>query len=125
LADGTEQRVGEHNEGSYFEASLLRGMEEMLAHQRGELRLRTRITGVPVSAQDVSIPPMYHGARVRALRAKLSLSPQAFATALNVSLRTLRAWEHDLRRPEGSTLRLLEIVEERPDALLAVLKQAG
>lgn len=108
-----------------FEASLLRGMEEMLAHERGEIQLRTRTVEVDTAVQDVSTPPSYDGARVRALRAKLSLSPQAFAATLNVSLRTLQAWEQDLRRPEGSTLRLLEIAEERPDALFAVVRRAG
>jgi DNA-binding transcriptional regulator YiaG len=108
-----------------FEESLLRGMKEMLAHERGEIQLRTRAVKVESSAQAVSAPPAYDGARVRALRNKLSLSPQAFAAALNVSLRTVQAWEHDVRRPEGSTLRLLEIAEERPDALFAVVKRTG
>lgn len=108
-----------------FEASLLRGMEEMLAHVRGERQLRTRTGKLPPTSAEPATISSYDGTRVRALRDKLALSPQAFAAALNVSLRTVQARERDDRRPEGPTLRLLEIAEERPDALLAVVRRVS
>ena len=108
-----------------FEASLIRAMEEMLAAERGDIQLCTRTVEVIAPTQEASAPPPYDGARVRALRAKLSLSPEAFAATLNVSLRTLQAWERDARRPEGPTLRLLEIAEKQPEALFAVIRQVG
>jgi len=104
-----------------FERSLLTAMEEVLAFERGELELRTRTVGLPDSQVQVPAPPEYDGARIRAVRDKLALSPQNFAAALNVSPQTIRAWERGARRPEGPTLRLLEIAEEHPEALLATI----
>jgi len=117
--------MSEQDQEQDFEASLIRAMGEMLAAERGEIQLHTRTVDVAAPNQETSAPPPYDGARVRALRAKLLLSPEAFAAALNVSLRTLQAWERDARRPEGPTLRLLEIAEKQPEALFSVVRQVG
>jgi putative transcriptional regulator len=108
-------------EGKTFGEALIAGMEEVVAFERGELHLRTRTVEIPDPTMRVLAPPDYDGDRIRAVRDKLALSPKDFAAALNVSPQTIRAWERGARRPEGPTLRLLEIAEEHPEALLATI----
>ena len=59
--------------------------------------------------------------QLRAIRAKLQMSQRVFASALNVSDRTVQAWERGARRPDGSALRLLEIADEHPAVLTATI----
>ncbi len=117
-----------------FGVALLAGLREAVSYQRGELPLRTRAwqragdtwaltadtVTVLATARTITFspPPNYDSARIRAIRANLRLSQHLFAAALNVSQRTVQAWEQGGRRPDGPTLRLLEIAEERPETLL-------
>jgi len=50
------------------------------------------------------------------------MSQAVFATTLNVSLATVRAWEQGTRTPEGPSRRLLEIAERHPQILLENLR---
>jgi len=45
---------------------------------------------------------------------KLKLSQSAFAGPMDVSLRTVRDWEHGRRKPSGPAVTLLRIVEQNP-----------
>jgi putative transcriptional regulator len=108
-----------------FEDALIASLEEALAHKHGEVTLRTRVAERPAAASPLLPPPQYDGARVRALRERLNISQQLFASLLNVSDGTVKAWEQDRRRPEGPSLRLLEIVEEYPETFLAKLRRTG
>ena len=51
---------------------------------------------------------------VAALRRFIGLSQTAFASALGISVHTLRNWEQDRRMPEGSALALLRIAARHP-----------
>jgi DNA-binding transcriptional regulator YiaG len=64
------------------------------------------------------LPSAPHGERVRWLRRRLDVSQREFAEMLNVSVGTVRAWEQGLRSPDGASLRLLDIAEHQPEALL-------
>ena len=90
---------------SLFER-IKKGLEESIAHSRGELALRT--TTFP------TLPPAMTPRRVRALRRKLGMSQSVFATTLNVSLKMLQNWEQGLRKPDRAALRLLQIIETHP-----------
>lgn len=52
--------------------------------------------------------------------AKLNLNQRDFASAVNVRDKTVKAWEQGVKPPSGSALRLLEIAETHPEALLAI-----
>ncbi len=54
---------------------------------------------------------------VKQLRARLGLSQNEFAAELGVGVVRLRAWEKGTRKPTGTALRLLTIVEARPSVL--------
>ncbi len=51
------------------------------------------------------------------LRKRLKCSQAVFARALNVSLRTIQAWEQGLREPSDAALKLLSIASRRPEVL--------
>jgi len=54
------------------------------------------------------------GKDVAALRKFVGLSQREFASALGISVHTLRNWEQDRRSPEGPALALLRIAARHP-----------
>ena len=103
--------------------SIIKGLEEALAYERGERSLRTRTAERTAREARVVAPPLYDSARIRAVRARLALSQPLFAAALNVSAQTVKAWERGARVPDGPTRRLLELAEEHPEAFLVKVRE--
>jgi putative transcriptional regulator len=87
------------------------GLEDAIAFHAGERRLTVR---------DVALkPPAPMGAKeVLAVRSRMGVSQAAFARILNVSPRTVQAWETSARRPSDAALKLLTVAKEHPEALL-------
>jgi len=52
---------------------------------------------------------------------KLKVSQSVFALLMNVSLKTVQSWEQNINKPNGSALRLLDIVRQHPDDLKAFI----
>jgi putative transcriptional regulator len=52
------------------------------------------------------------------IREHLSLTQEAFAELLAISVRTLQNWEQGRRQPSGPAMRLLQIAAKHPEALL-------
>ncbi len=87
---------------------LLESIEEMQAHERGEIDLppqRICFVGKPDP---------------REIRASMGLTQKDFAHLLGISVRTLQDWEQGRRSPEGPAMQLLKVAVVRPDALLAI-----
>jgi putative transcriptional regulator len=57
------------------------------------------------------------GEDVVVLRRFVGLTQQEFASALGISVHTLRNWEQDRRHPEGPALALLRIAARHPRVL--------
>jgi putative transcriptional regulator len=57
------------------------------------------------------------GEDVVALRRFVDLTQEKFASALGISVHTLRNWEHGRRSPEGPALALLRVVARHPRVL--------
>lgn len=57
------------------------------------------------------------------LRKRLGLNQAEFAEIINVSLKTIRDWEHGKRSPNGSTRALLKILDREPKVALSVLRR--
>jgi putative transcriptional regulator len=91
---------------------LMTGLEQSLAHGRGELSLKTTTLPLP--------PPAASPARVIALRKKLTMSQSVFAAALNVSTKLLQSWEQGTRKPDGE-LRLIEILTKQPELVSSLI----
>ena len=92
-------------------AKLKAGLENAIAYQRGDRQLTVR----EIELQ----PPLAMSARaVVAIRACLRVSQAAFARILNVSLKTVEAWENSARRPSNAALKLLSVAKKHPVILL-------
>jgi putative transcriptional regulator len=87
--------------------SIKRGLEEAIAHRKGEkteIRLFT--------PQNVN---------VKQVREKTGLTQNQFAATFGISLGTLRHWERGDRKPHGPALVLLNAANNAPDTLLQIL----
>lgn len=57
--------------------------------------------------------PAYSSDRIRALRNRHRLSQAVLANVLNTSLSTVRQWEIGEKRPSGSSLKLLDLLDRK------------
>lgn len=85
--------------------SIVRGLEEGLAHLRGEIRLRKRTIHVP---DDVD---------VRAVREKSGLSQSQFADRYGFNPRTIQEWEQGRARPDSAVRAYLTVIARDPGAV--------
>lgn len=85
---------------------LMQGLHDSLAHARGELTLRTTTLPAPP-------PPTSRASLVR-LRKRMGMSQAVFAAWLNVSKKTIQAWEQGTRVPKAGEARLLQVFEAAP-----------
>jgi len=93
-------------------ADLTLSLEQALQHARGERHdLRTTLRAAP--------PKPMKKQEIIKLRQQLNLSQALFAGMLNVSVRTVQAWEQGLRKPSDAALKLLTIAKKHPEVLLA------
>lgn len=94
-------------------ADLIRSADQALAYERGE-RKGYRVTRVAIPK-----PPQPMSSReIAALRKRLNYSQALFARVLNVSTKTVQAWELGLRMPSNTAHKLLTIAKKRPEVLL-------
>lgn len=83
---------------------LIEGLEQAVAHKRGEIEL---------PARDIDVPDM----DVKALRAARGMSQREFAAFYGFALSALRDWEQKRRRPDRSARVLLRVIEREPAAV--------
>jgi putative transcriptional regulator len=98
------------DDGAFSE--LMEGLAEVVEHAKGNRPdLRTTTFSIPD-------PPAPMGKdQIVELRTALRCSQAMFAKALNVSKRTVEAWEQGLREPGDASLRLLEIARKHPSVM--------
>jgi putative transcriptional regulator len=65
------------------------------------------------------------GEDIVALRRFVGLSQERFASAMGISVHTLRNWEQDRRQPEGPAVALLRIAARHPRIIRQNLKSAA
>ena len=106
---------------SKFFKQIKEGLEEALAHKKGKITLRTEIIEIPEP------PEEYSAKEIKRIREKGRYSQGIFARVLNVSIKTIQAWESGERFPSHVALRLLEIVDKgiyRPEIVRRTQKRA-
>ncbi|HEX9565565.1 MAG TPA: helix-turn-helix domain-containing protein [Gemmatimonadaceae bacterium] len=99
---------------------ILEGLREAVAFERGELT-DVPVDRVLVTSRDATAEPptAFEPSRIMDLRkTRMGVSQSVFASILNVSPETVRAWEQGKNPPGGPALRLLEIADERPDVVI-------
>jgi putative transcriptional regulator len=88
------------------------GLEEGIAHAKGELNLKT--VEVPQA------PPEIDANMLATLREQSEMSQAVFAGILNVSTKTIQSWEQGLRKPSHASRRLIQVFSERPEVVCQV-----
>lgn len=89
-----------------FFKDLENGLQEIVAHQQGKLKLSSEMLELPE-------PPTTYKARdIKHIREKKAYSQGVFAKVLNVSTKTVQSWESGKRAPSHAALRLLEIIDK-------------
>ncbi|MCB9949158.1 MAG: helix-turn-helix domain-containing protein [Rhodospirillaceae bacterium] len=83
---------------------LIEGMEQAVAHKRGEIALPTR---------DIDVPDV----DVKALRTARGMSQRELAAFYGFALSALRDWEQKRRRPDRAARVLLRVIEREPEAM--------
>jgi putative transcriptional regulator len=91
--------------GKFFE-DLKEGLEEILAYKEGKITLKSEFIEIPEP------PSLYTAQEVKNIREKCNYSQAMFAMFLNVSVKTIQAWESGERIPNHASLRLLELVDK-------------
>ena len=92
---------------------LKSGLEQGIAHARGELTLKT--TELPEA------PPEIDAKTLLALREASHMSQAVFAGVLFVSAKTVQSWEQGVRVPSKASRRLIHIFAEQPAAVCRVV----
>ena len=90
---------------------ILQGLEEALAHTRGDRSAAARVVRVAVRPGDI-----------KTARKKVGLSRDAFARTFGLSPATLRKWENGEREPTGAARVLLTIISREPEAALRAIR---
>ncbi len=87
-------------------------LQQALEHAEGKRNdLRTTVLPRPPQPLDKT--------EIVAIREKLNFSQAVFARFLNVSVKTVQAWEQGIGKPSGAALKLLTIVEKKPEVLFS------
>lgn len=88
---------------------LKQGLEEGIAHSRGEITMRTVV--IPEE------PPEIDAEALISLRTQSAMSQAVFARMLNVSPKTVQSWEQGIRTPSHASRRLIQIFSEHPETV--------
>jgi putative transcriptional regulator len=91
---------------------LMQSLDQALRYSRGE-QINARTTVLPAPPE-----PMSRQEIVK-LREQFNCSQAIFARLLNVSVKTLQAWEQGVRMPSDAALKLLTVAKHHPEALLS------
>jgi putative transcriptional regulator len=112
----TKTRRVQTNKTNYMSdeafGDLKEALEGALAYERGERNLK-------VTRLQAPRPPKAMSPRdIARIRERLNCSQAVFAMMLNISPKTVQAWEQGSREPGDAALKLLTIAKKHPEVLL-------
>ena len=114
----TKTRKVQTNKANYMSdeafADLKEAMEGVLAFERGERRRDLKVTRIQAPRPPKAMSPK----DIARIREKLNCSQAVFAMMLNISPKTVQAWEQGSREPGDAALKLLTIAKKHPEVLL-------
>jgi putative transcriptional regulator len=91
---------------------LMLSLDKTLQYSRGgQVNARTTVLPAP--------PKPMSQQEIIKLREQFNCSQAVFARLLNVSVKTLQAWEQGVRVPSDAALKLLTIAKHHPKVLLS------
>ena len=94
-------------------ADLKNAMEDALAFERGKGR-DLKVTRIQAPHPPKALSPR----NIARIRERLNCSQAVFAMMLNISPKTVQAWEQGSREPGDAALKLLTIAKKHPEILL-------
>jgi putative transcriptional regulator len=94
-------------------AELRGAMEDVLAFERGKRR-DLKVTRIQAPRPPKAMSPQ----DIARIRQRLNCSQAVFAMMLNISPKTVQAWEQGSREPGDAALKLLTIAKKHPEVLL-------
>ena len=94
-------------------ADLKEAMEDALAFERGQRR-DLKVTRIQAPRPPKAMSPR----EIARIRQRLNCSQAVFAMMLNISPKTIQAWEQGSREPGDAALKLLTIAKRHPEILL-------
>jgi putative transcriptional regulator len=89
--------------------SLVRGIRQALAYERGELKGQVEVYNVPPAVD------------VRKVREKIGLSQAEFASHFGFNRRSLQDWEQGRRMPDSAARAYLLVIASNPRAVSKAL----
>ena len=92
---------------------LKNAMESALAFERGKRR-DLKMTRIQAPRPPKAMSPR----DIARIRERLNCSQAVFAMMLNISPKTVQAWEQGSREPGDAALKLLAIAKKHPEILL-------
>lgn len=90
---------------------IMTGLTEVVEYERGNLKVKTRTV-------KIIPPPTYTREEIKGLRTRFMFSQRVFAEVLGVSPKTIEAWEAGRNHPDGSSSRMLQLLQKDPDLIL-------
>ena len=90
---------------------MMLSLNQALQYSRGE-QINARTTVLPAPPKPMSRQEIIK------LREQYNCSQAVFARLLNVSIKTLQAWEQGVRVPSDAALKLLTVAKKHPEVLL-------
>jgi putative transcriptional regulator len=113
----TRTRKVQTNKANHMSAEafgdLKEALEGALAFERGERR-DLKVTRIQAPRPPKAMSPK----DIARVRQKLNCSQAVFAMMLNISPKTVQAWEQGSREPGDAALKLLTIAKKHPEVLL-------
>jgi putative transcriptional regulator len=110
-------RKAQTNKSNYMSDEAFAGLKEAMtgaaAFERGANR-NLKVTRIKAPQPPKPMSPK----DIARLRERLNCSQAVFAMMLNISPRTVQAWEQGLREPGDAALKLLTIAKQHPEVLL-------
>ena len=92
---------------SEFYDKIVRGLNEAIAFEKGDLNAKTtKLTVAPVAS--------FAPGEIKEIRASAGMTQAVFAAYLGVSKKTVEAWESGHNHPAGAACRLLSITKADP-----------
>ena len=92
--------------------ALIDGLKQAIAHERGEIKLKT-------AERELAPPaPEFSNSEIKKMRVEvLNYTQLEFTSLLNVDISSIRHWEQGLRKPSKSVYRLLQIILKKPEVV--------
>lgn len=92
---------------------LTESLQEMVNDSAGKkIHMRTRTVELPAA------PKVLTNKDIMVLRKRMNVSQAVFARYLNISVKTVQAWEQGFAHPSGASLKLLSIAQKDPSVLV-------